>query len=206
MSRFMSLSLVASIALLAAGNAMAATIINFDSPVGGSGGNGDKINTFSPNYGSSGNITVSYPSNGQLWNAGYGNLAALVLTPEFDTTNQSVIRLLATAFNQGVSLNGFDVAGFGANQTADYLRVIVDNVAVYNVPGFVFPNSGHADVDFGVPLVGTEIRIEFEGTGNAASLAIDNISYDQVALPEPSAVGVLLAAGAALLNGRRRIA
>jgi hypothetical protein len=217
MFRISVLSAFVGLIVCVAFQASASTILDFNAggtvPTDtGSTGNGDPINNH-PGYGdnetATPDIVVDFPVNGELWNTGYGDLAPLVLTPKVSaapTFTNLEIKLSATALNQGVSLNGFDVAGWNAPRTADYLRIIVDGNAVYSQTSFVFPNPGHASITAGGPWVGTVIQIQFDGAINndSALLGIDNISFDQVALPEPSSAAAVVFGAASLLKLRRR--
>lgn len=153
-----------------------------DSTTGFSYGEG---NGFTPN------ITVSYIPGGtisyRLYTSGFGDLSNALSDGDFNTPGEIV--LTPDAGHQ-VVLNSFDIAGW---QNTTYLD---QQILVLNASDTVLFDSGFIDVNSGLPdshltflstpIVSSEaLRIAVNDFGN---LGIDNINFDQMAVPVPAAV------------------
>nr|WP_320191900.1 PEP-CTERM sorting domain-containing protein [uncultured Desulfobacter sp.] len=201
-----------------------ATILTFDGlsaynydPIDGN--YGDSVSTPNDAYGSyemgngfTPNINVSYNTVGsnaylEAWNTGYGDLVKVA----YADNNDSIAEITFTAdLGYQVSINSFDMAGFGqGDNTLDLLEIVDDagNI-VWTASALQIQVEDDAHSSFYPVVMGTELTIRW---GDNWNIGIDNINFDQIgeasvvgaSVPVPSAL-LLLASGLLGLAGVRR--
>jgi hypothetical protein len=216
------------IGLFAALSSASATVLTFD--IDGAtefsampqayGDNVTSTTMGSFHYGSAGgftpNIVVSYigpAANTELsfWDTGYSDLTNVVEN-EDDGENGYTLR-----FNAGsgvfVRLDGFDLGNFGAAVTLPGLSVVDGNGNVlFSQTNIMVPANSqpHLDFDFASGLFGAELNIIVDTTGlggNSDNIGLDNLEFEESAVPEPTTLALLLLGaigGATMLRKRCR--
>jgi hypothetical protein len=170
-------------------------------------------------YGSAGgftpNIAVSYSAPAPVtdlyfWDTGYSDLTNVVEN-EDDGENGFTIRFSAGS-GMFVRLDGFDLGNFGGAVTLPGLSVVdgKGNVLFSQTNIMVPANTQpHLDFDFASGLFGAELNIIVDTTGmggNSDNIGLDNIQFEESAVPEPSSYAMLLLGAAlfSILTTRRR--
>ena len=101
-----------------------------------------------------------------------------------------------------ISLDGFDLSGFGSYaESAAWIRVHRDGELVFEDDFFFDGNLGTADLSFDFGS-GSQFMIEIENIGPWASVGVDNIEMSSMTVPAPGALALLGIAGVA--GSRRR--
>ena len=154
------------------------------------------------------NVEVSYGDNDpSFWTAGYGNLTN-VLYDETDVTGFITISFVADPGFE-VVLHGFDLATFsGSDDTIDLVGVGVAPLSssLFEDTNAVISATTSTVYNFLTPLQDSELVITIDARnigGLSDNIGIDNITFSQVAIPEPSSA-LLLGLGALGIVARRR--
>jgi len=220
-TRYLSL-----IALLAGVISSSATVLTFDIDGSTNGmvmpaGYGDNVTSTTMgafHYGSAGgftpNIVLDYLApnpqpSATFWSTGFSDLTNVV-NNEDDGEDQFTIQFTAGA-GMFVRLDGFDLGNFAVAVTLPGLRVEDGNGNVlFSMSNFTVPDASqpHLDFDFASGLFGTTLKIIVDTTGlggNSDNIGLDNIQFEESAVPEPATWGMLmLGAGVGGVLLRRR--
>jgi hypothetical protein len=220
-----------ALAAITAAKPAAATVLVFmndtgldpiaDSGLNNSGDNyGDRVASNSQNdyeYGAAGgftpNVSIAYGTNptGSAFHGHTNNFADLTrVIAGNSTTADNISELTLTADpNFRVALMSFDAGGFGGmDRDANVTILNESNVVLFsqlnaNIKG----DTGHSTFEFTPPLEGSAIKIRIEALNTPAAgdeiIGLDNITFGQIAVPEPSAVTLALCALAAGIRRRR---
>ncbi len=209
-----------------------ATILNFDALPGGgvvSSGYGDRVAGPDPAWGYvegngwTPNVSVGFDtlkldgneftvSGLRTWGLGYGDLS-VVAFPGAQTEHAGIFTFTPDA-GYRVRINSFLLAGFPAVDYDGQPILVTDasfnvlwdggsHVEGSNLDGGGFPDATHSTFAPGITYEGTVYLI----FGNNWNIGIDEIDFDQVAVPEPGTLGLAgvgLALLAAVSRGRRR--
>lgn len=181
-------------ALAIAGTAKADTTINFN----------DLSNNanVSSSYGSSGQVTAAW-SPVIAYNEGYGDLTNGGSLVAYASGITTMTLTLTAASGYNVLLKSFDLAHYTGNGDAAQISVVVNggspNVSNINAGANHYSATALSYQGSTIALSITEPT----GANPANDIAIDNIVYGQVAVPEPAALS-LLGLGALGLIRRRR--
>jgi hypothetical protein len=218
-------------ATIAAANPAAATVLVFmndtgldpiaDSGLNNSGDNyGDRVASNSQNdyeYGPAGgftpNVTITYGTNptGSAFHGHTDNFADLTrIIAGNSTTADNISELTLTADpNFRVALMSFDAGAFGGQDRPANVTILNESNAVLfselnaNIKG----DTGHSSFVFNPALEASAIKIRIEALNVPAAgdeiIGLDNITFGQIAVPEPSAA-VLALGVATLVPWRRR--
>ena len=154
------------------------------------------------------NVEVSYSAlDPRLWTTGYGNLTNVY----FDETDFSNAFSLTLDADSGfeVDLLGFDVAAFGGIDISVPEIEIRDGDSnvLFSQSSALISGSTHTSFDFldGISANSLTIEIDLTGLGGASdNIGIDNVSFVQEAVPEPSSLLILGVAVAGIACKRRR--
>lgn len=193
---------------------------------------GDNVSDFDPaapsgafyfRYGSGGgttpNITLGYrwitkadhTNSGtpefQMWDPGYGDLSHVVYRFNGAPATWAGIMLFTPAAGYQVTLESFDIAGFGSSQTEYDYAVFKD----FGTEGestlwsdtSTAPGAGHLTLSPSITVqAGHTLALYFNADGN---LGIDNVRFSESLIPEPASLALLIAAtGVFTLRRERR--
>jgi hypothetical protein len=205
--------------LLAFASTASATVLTFDIDGSSNGmampaGYGDNVTSTTMgtfHYGSGGgftpNIVLDYftppPGNttATFWSTGFSDLTNVV-NNEDDGENQFTIQFTAGS-GLFVRLDGFDLGNFGSTVILPGLRVEDGSGNVlFSQSNISIPDSSqpHLDFDFASGLFGAQLKIIVDTTGlggNSDNIGLDNIQFEESAVPEPT-TWVMLVLGAAV--------
>ena len=151
------------------------------------------------------NVNVSYGADDpSLWGTGYGNLTNVLFE---DTDITGVLEITFTA-DPGymVNLHGFELASFSGDRTIDLVD-ISGTSSLFSQMDVAVSGSTSTAFDFTTPLQANEftIQIDARNLGNRNDdIAIDNIVFSQVSIPEPSSTLLLGLGSLGLISRRRR--
>lgn len=143
------------------------------------------------------NITVAYgDSDPALWIAGYGNLTNVLIE---DADNTGILTVILTADpGYEVVLHEFDVAGFdtvfATAPTIDLVDVSNTSSSIFNLADALISDTTSTHFDFTPTLQSSQLTITIDARnlgGLNDDIAIDNIVFSQVAVPEPSSTFLL---------------
>ena len=154
------------------------------------------------------NVEASYSAlDPNLWTTGYGDLTN-VYYDETDGSTEFSLTLDADAGFE-VGLLGFDVAAFdGIDISVPEIEIRDGNGNVlFSQTTALISSSTHTSFDFtgGIFANSLTIEIDLTGLGGASdNIGIDNVSFVQAAVPEPSSLLVLGLAVTGLTCKRRR--
>lgn len=188
--------LVLALCGMAAGAAVHATQLNFDTYSGAT--YGDRVSVFGPGYGSAGgatpNITLDFvPSAGQTFSvyaSGYGTLQNALGHVNFDVPGS--IRFTPDA-GWDVVLQGFDIAGWSASSYANSRIRIVDGDGATRYDSGLFTFAANTVLS----LPPAPIRSSGPLTlfvNDFGDLGIDNLVFSQVSsVPEVPPLALMLA-------------
>jgi hypothetical protein len=119
------------------------------------------------------------------------------------------LRFIPSA-NHAVTLNSFDLAGFGANQTVPTIEAVQDiNTMSETTLWGPFTNTvvlGSTHTTFTPNVTVTEghtLSLIF-GTDGAKVIGLDNVNFSQTVIPEPAGVAVMSLGVLAVRGWRRR--
>ena len=202
--------------LLACVAGASATVLTFDIDGSSNGmvmppGYGDNVTSTTMgtfHYGRAGgftpNIVADYlaPSpqaSATFWSTGFSDLTNVV-NNEDDGENQFTIQFTA-ASGMFVRLDGFDLGNFGGSVMLPGLRIEDGNGNVlFSMSNFTVADSSqpHQDFDFASGLFGAQLNIIIDTTGlggNSDNIGLDNIQFEESAVPEPATWAMLLIGG-----------
>lgn len=224
--KFIALAL--TLLALAAAHRASATVLVFNNDIGldliadsglnNSGNNyGNRVAASSQSdfeYGSTGgftpNVAITYGTNptGSVFHGfinGYGDLDHGVYATS--QTSDFIFELTLTAdLGTLINFSSFDVAGFGDNnRTANVTVLDEGNAVLFSQPAISIKVLGHDT--FNPNVQGDVLKIRLQAVapnaGNSA-IGLDNITFSQVAVPEPTAATLCLSALVLAALRRRR--
>lgn len=214
--------------LLPGHGAVADTILNFDAHPPGQAQDAPIIQTFGDNAASSGSgvsATGGGTPNIDLTWSGPGILGGGVWHYYIDTVwsagrllNSSVGTIHSIQFTPeaglGVALNSFNFHPyFSSGETFDYTWSVSDGATTLKAGPSSFFSNGEKDHPVDINYTGnlgqalTLNLFRIGGTGDANDIAIDDLSFGQVPVPEPSALALVTLgtiAGTMIVVHRRR--
>ncbi|MGJ3241800.1 MAG: hypothetical protein ACFE0O_02415 [Opitutales bacterium] len=174
---------------------------------------------YGSDYGFTPNVSVEYgggpdPVDGYavFWGPDFGDLDNVVEAES--EPNGLQIRLVAEPGYQ-VALHGFDLAGWPeADYTINAVRVRgSDDAILFESLNTFIAGAGpaHTSFDFATAWLSSTIKIEWDSSnlgGSSDNIGIDNISFSQVAIPEPATAlfAGLIGLGVGVVRSRRQSA
>lgn len=152
-------------------------------------------------------VTVDYgPASPQLWTTGFGDLTNGLSSSLPDPNLLTLTFTAAYGFN--VSLYTFDLAGsssFGLNPIINSVTIFDgDNNVLFSQTNAEISISSHTSFTFGTPLTAQVLKVKIDALNtDSDDIGIDNVTFSQVQVPEPSSV-LLIASGIVFLGVTRR--
>lgn len=151
-------------------------------------------------------ITVAYEAGSpQLWATGYGDLKNGLTS---DSSDQELLVLTFTATSGfDVRLHSFDLAatGFSSDETINSVTVFDgNNNILFSQTNPKISISSHTSFTFGTPLTAQVLKVKIDAQNtDSDDIGIDNVTFSQIAVPEPTYV-LLLASSIAFLGVTHR--
>ena len=157
------------------------------------------------------NVEIDYGSTDpSLWTTGYGDLTN-VLFENVDNTGFLTITLMADPGFE-VILHSFDVASFSSSDDTIDLVGVGDaplSSSLFGETNAIISATTSTAYDFLTPLQASEVVITIDSRNIGSSndnIGIDNITFSQVAIPEPSSALLLVFGGLGIIGRRRKLA
>lgn len=160
------------------------------------------------------NILASYSSPEgapRKWTSHYGDLQNVLYE-----RNHNIPLVLSLSADPGYKVNllHFDLAAFEPfvpiSPVINSVRISDEsNNLLYSVDDVLISNSRRTAFNFPIALQGQTLRFEIDGTNisqgfNNTNIGIDNVTFSQVAVPEPMSVSLGVLGAALMALGTRR--
>jgi hypothetical protein len=180
---------------------------------------GDNVKIFTPGtfsygtaQGTTPDITVAYADTTRFWQSNYGNLNNVIYDSALST---GVLKItLSSAPGFLVGLHSFELAAWAPYFLNDPIIMSVSAFNSLNVPIFSKTNvsvstTTSTPFTFDTPLIDSSLRIEIDARNldfQSDGIGIDNITFSQAIVPEPSTTSLLMLTltSLAAFRGRQR--